>query len=170
MAGGFISVRLPERWFEWAIQCDGLHVAVAGDRRVVGFMGVTPPGDAGVEVSSLFGAMLALADVLEFDGAPISRQRFAFRGPVLIDESARGQGIYSAFNRACHEFYRDRYDVGVLFVARANQRSLHTTTRKLGATVLTEFTVDERDYYLLAFSFGSDPRDSEGPTILEGRS
>lgn len=152
-AEGFVSVLLTREWFESAIGCDGLHVAIDGGGSLVGLMGVTPPPSGDAEVSPVIRAMMGLAFELEFDGRTIAQQNYAFRGPVLIDASARGRGLYSAFNQVCHEFYRDRYDVGVLFVAADNPRSLHTTTTKLGATVLTEFAVGEKRYHFLAFRF-----------------
>lgn len=65
----------------------------------------------------------------------------------------RGQGIYTAFNTVTREAYRDRFDVGVLFVAADNPRSLHTSTAKLGAESLALFEVDGRCYHFLAYAF-----------------
>ena len=97
--------------------------------------------------------------MLQFRGTPIARRRWALRGPVLIDRAARGRGVYTAFNELTRAAYRGRYDVGVLFVAADNPRSLHTTTTKLRAEALAEFEVDGRRYHFLAYSF--DSRDDE---------
>lgn len=150
---GFVSILHARAWFDSAINYGGLHVAVRDDDSIVGFMAITPPPTIEVGLSPVIAAMCNLAAQLKFDGIPIGKQSYAFRGPVLIDKSTRGQGLYAAFNRICHDFYRDRYEIGVLFVASANPRSLHTTTTKLGATVLTEFEVDEQRYHFLAFRF-----------------
>lgn len=150
---GFLSMLLPARWFNDAIDADGVHVAEV-DGAVVGFIGMTEaPPRAEVRDQTITAAILDLARVVEFHGQPIAQQRFALRGPVLIDESARGMGIYSAFNAVTRAAYRDRFDVGVLFVSADNPRSLHTTTTKLGASPLADFTVDGRQYVLLAFEF-----------------
>lgn len=152
-SGGFLSMLLPADWFADAIAAGGIHVAES-DGRIVGFIGVTAaPARADVRDGTITAEILDLARVVEFNDAPIAQQRFAFRGPVLVDESARGRGVYSAFNAVMHEAYRDRFDVGVLFVSADNPRSLHTTTTKLGARPLADFTVDERRYVLLAFEF-----------------
>lgn len=102
--------------------------------------------------------LLDVAEVVEFLGAPIARQRWALRGPVLIETAARGRGVYTAFNRVTLAASRGRYDVGVVFVAADNPRSLHTTTTKLGATPLAEFDVGGRRYHFLAFSFDAPDR------------
>lgn len=153
---GFISVLHSAAWFTDTIGGGGLHVATS-DGAVAGFIAVTPPPSSDdPRLGLITRAVLDLAGRVEFGGAPIALQRWAFRGPVLIDTSLRGQGVYAAFNDVTRAAYRDRYDVGVLFVAAGNPRSLHTTTTKLGATVLADFEADGRRYHFLAYSFGDD--------------
>lgn len=153
-ADGFISILHPQEWFNLAVDCGGVHVAVADDAVVEGFIAVTPPPthlDPGS--SPIIRAMMELAATLEINCRPIGQQRFAFRGPVLIDRAARGRGLYSAFNAVTREAYRGRYEFGVLFVAADNARSLHTTTTKLGAQSLAVFEADAKQYHFLAFRF-----------------
>lgn len=153
-AKGFISNLQSTDWFTWAVDTSGVHVAVTDDDTVVGFIAVTdPPTDSRVVSSPIIAAMLDLADSLEFHGLPITQQRFAVRGPVCVDEAARGRGVYSAFNAATGAAYRERFDLGVLFVAADNPRSLHTTTTKLGAESLAVFEVNAQKYHFLAFSY-----------------
>lgn len=152
-ADGFLSVQHSAEWFESAVAAAGIHVAEI-DGRVVGFIAVTqPPPRAATQPGSFIRALLDLAETTSFHGCPIASRRFAVRGPVLIDESARGRGIYTAFNAAAREAYRDRFDIGVLFVAADNPRSLHTTTTKLGAEPLAEFEIGGRRFLFLAHDF-----------------
>ena len=156
-ADGFISVQHSPGWFAHAVDEGGVHVAVTPDGEVVGFIIVTaPPAGPASSLPPILAAMQELAQTLEFNGTPIARQRYAFRGPVCIAGEVRGQGVYSRFNAVTREAYRDRYDVGVLFVSADNPRSLHTTTAKLGARVLSEFHADGRRFNFLAFAFGGD--------------
>lgn len=152
-AKGFISSLQSQEWFAWAVDSSGVHVAVTGDDTVVGFIAVTDPPTGSQVTSPIAAAVLNLTETLEFNGKPIAQSRFALRGPVCLDEAARGRGVYSAFNAATQAAYRGRFDLGVLFVAADNPRSLHTTTTKLGATSLAVFDVDSRQYHFLAFSF-----------------
>ena len=153
-AGGFISTLHPVEWFTRAVDSTGVHVAISDDGAVQGFIVITtPPNPPEVDPSPIIRAMLELANTLQYNGRPIAQQRFAFRGPVLVDRSARGHGLYSAFNAVTREAYQERFDVGVLFVAADNPRSLHTTTTKLGAQPLTLFEADGRQYHFLAFTF-----------------
>ena len=150
---GFLSVLLSKEWFNDAVDAKGIHVAeVDGD--IVGFIGmIEAPSRTAVPDGTITAEVIDLTRVVEFNGKPIAAQRWAFRGPVLVDESARGMGIYSAFNAVMREAYGDRFDVGVLFVSADNPRSLHTTTTKLGARPLADFDVAGRRYWLLAFEF-----------------
>lgn len=151
---GFISILHPQMWFDLAVESDGIHVAVTDDGAIAGFIAVTPPPSPAVARSSpILQAMLRLAETLEFNGAPIAQQRFAFRGPVLIDKEARGHGLYSRFNAITRQAYADIFDTGVLFVSTENPRSVHTTTTKLKAESLTIFEVDGKKYHFMAFSF-----------------
>ena len=152
---GFLSMLLPADWFDDAIDGAGIHVATL-DGDIVGFIGVTePPSRDQVPDGTILAAILDLVGVVEFTGTPIAQQRFAIRGPVLVDESARGRGVYSGFNAVMRQAYRDRFDVGVLFVSADNPRSLHTTTTKLGAEPLADFEVAGHQYVLLAFEFSA---------------
>lgn len=150
---GFISIQHSAEWFAAAVATGGIHVAeIAGD--LVGFIGVAEmPRRAATQPGSFSRAMADLIEVTSFRGRLLASQRVACRGPVLIAEQARGQGIYTAFNAATREAYRDRFDVGVLFVAADNPRSLHTSTVKLGAESLALFEVDGRCYHFLAYAF-----------------
>jgi hypothetical protein len=158
-AKGFISILHSPHWFAAAIDSGGMHVAATAAGHIAGFIAVTDPPDRNTkDLPPIVRAMLNLADTIDVNGKPIAAQRWALRGPVCIDEAFRGCGIYGAFNATTGEFYRDRYDIGVVFVAADNPRSLHTTTTKLGARSLAEFEVDSARYHLLAFGFGdSDP-------------
>ena len=119
-----------------------MHVAVTDDDSAVGFIAVTDPPTR---------AQLGLS--LEFNGKPITQQRYALRGLVCIDEAVRGRGVYSAFNAATRAAYRERLDLGALFVAADNPRSLHAATTKLGAKSLAAFEVGSHRYHFLAFTF-----------------
>lgn len=153
-ANGFMSVLHPLEWFADMVAIGGIHVAVDEDEDVVGFMVVAPPPDrAETGLPEVVRKLLDLCATLEINGTPIAAQRFALRGPVCIAQEARGRGVYSAFNRAANDTYRDRYDVGVLFVSAGNPRSLHTTTAKLGAQPLAVFEAGGRTFHLLAFEF-----------------
>ena len=157
---GFISVLHSPAWFASAVDSGGVHVAVTEGGAVVGFIVITAaPDPSTAGLPAVVQKMIDLAETLDFKGKPIAQQRFALRGPVCIDKAARGHGVYSTFNSVTRQAYHDRFDVGVLFVAAGNPRSLHTTTTKLGAIPLAEFDADGRRFHLLAYEFGPGAED-----------
>ena len=151
---GYISVQHSQQWFTSAIATGGIHVATTDTGSLAGFIAITaPPSDTNATPSPILQAMVDLAQTLDYNGTPIAAQRYAFRGPVLIDEGARGHGLYSRFNAITRQAYADIFDTGVLFVSTENPRSVHTTTTKLQAESLTVFEVDGKKYHFMAFSF-----------------
>ena len=153
-AGGFISIRHSPDWFARAVDCGGVHVAMTADDRVGGFIAVlAPPLPTDPDLPPIVRAVIELAETVQMNGRPIAAQRYALRGPVCIGAELRGQGVYSAFNAVTRKAYRDQFDIGVLFVAADNERSLHTATDKLGAQSLASFTVDSSRFHFLAFDF-----------------
>lgn len=152
-ADGFISILHPPHWWDRVIEEGGVHVAIAGGE-VAGFMVViTQPDPNETGLPAVLREMLILTETVEMNGTPIARQRFAVHGPVCIAEEVRGQGVYSSLHAITQEAYRDRFDLGVLFVAVDNPRSLHTTGTRLGAQSLAEFEADGKLFHLLAFEF-----------------
>ena len=167
-AGGFISVLHSPGWFARVVDDGGVHVAVTPEGEVVGFIIISaPPDPAAAGLAPITRAMVELAETVQVNGAPIARQRYALRGPVCIAAEARGRGVYSAFNAVTREAYRDRYELGVLFVAADNPRSLHTTTVKLGAQPVAEFNVDGKRYHLMVFEFGGNSDAEAAPERSE---
>lgn len=153
-ANGFISVLHPPQWCTAVIADGGVHVAVTDSDEVVGFMAViAPPDPAEPGLPAVLKGMLDLTETLKMNGTPIALQRFAVHGPVCIAEKVRGRGVYSSLHAVTREAYRDRFDLGVLFVSADNPRSLHTTTTKLGAQSLAEFEADGKRFHFLAFEF-----------------
>mgnify|MGYP003442432480 FL=1 len=153
---GFMSVLHPPHWWARVIEGGGVHVAVTDDV-VAGFMVVIPPPDpTETGLPAVLKTMLDLTETLEMNRRPIASQRFCVHGPVCIAEEVRGRGLYSAFHEVTRLAYRDRFDLGVLFVAADNPRSLHTTTTKLGARSLAVFEADGKPFHFLAFEW--EPR------------
>jgi hypothetical protein len=154
-ADGILSIIQPEGSFERIAAAGGLHVAVDDAGAVVGFIVIAPPllvcqGSPPPIVER----MVALADTIEYRGRRISSYHLALRGPVCIDERFRGHGLYGRFNAVTKAAYRDTYEIGMLFVAARNPRSLRTTTSKLNATVVDTFEVGGESYHYLVYELG----------------
>ncbi|MGW4487313.1 N-acetyltransferase family protein [Amycolatopsis sp. NPDC004368] len=71
-------------------------------------------------------------------------------GPVTVAPSHRGQGVVRLLLAAVAEHLAD-HTAGVLFVERANEKSLAVHTH-LGMTHIGDFTHAEREYAVFSFS------------------
>jgi hypothetical protein len=77
-----------------------MHVAVADDDAVVGFVAVTdPPARSQVGLSAIIRAVLDLAESLEFNGKPIAQQRYASATTKL------GAKSLAAFEADSHTYH-----------------------------------------------------------------
>ncbi|WP_326834688.1 GNAT family N-acetyltransferase [Amycolatopsis rhabdoformis] len=71
-------------------------------------------------------------------------------GPVAVAPTHRGQGVVRLLLAAVAEHLAD-HSAGVLFVERANEKSLAVHTH-LGMTHLGDFTHADREYAVFSFS------------------
>jgi len=71
-------------------------------------------------------------------------------GPVCVDKSVRGAGVFEKiFHFALAEMAK-RYPIMVTFINKINPRSFQAHTRKTPLTVIQEFEFNNNHYYKLA--------------------
>lgn len=71
-------------------------------------------------------------------------------GPVCVDKSVRGLGVFEKiFSFSLAEMAK-RYPNMVTFINKINPRSFQAHTRKTPLTVIKEFEFNNNDYYKLA--------------------
>ena len=100
---------------------------------------------------SMFEFMIADLPNLEYLGQQLSTENSYQYGPVCIDKSVRGSGILEfLFDMARAEMSK-RYPILVTFVNKINGRSYEAHKRKLGLTVIQEFTYNGHEYYQLVY-------------------
>jgi hypothetical protein len=91
-----------------------------------------------------------LGSLVFLDKPLLPRQSFQY-GPICIDSSRRGTGLFPELFEEMRLEFSSRYPVGVTFINRINVHSYMAHTRKLGLTVIDEFEFSGRNYYGLAF-------------------
>lgn len=70
-------------------------------------------------------------------------------GPVCVDKSVRGSGVFeNLFNFALSEMSK-RYPILVTFINKINPRSFHAHTQKIKLDVIQEFEFNNNQYYEL---------------------
>ncbi|PKF63158.1 GNAT family acetyltransferase [Psychromonas sp. psych-6C06] len=71
-------------------------------------------------------------------------------GPVCVDKSVRGLGVFEkVFHFSLSEMAK-RYPIMVTFINKINPRSYQAHTRKTPLTVINEFSFNNNQYYKLA--------------------
>ncbi len=100
---------------------------------------------------SIFPFMLSRLTQLQYKGKQIPVENSFQYGPVCLDHSLRGSGVFSQLFATMRFHFASRFPIGVTFINRLNPRSLAAHTRKLDLEIIDEFEFEGRSYYSLAF-------------------
>jgi hypothetical protein len=100
----------------------------------------------------IFPFMVARFPQLSFQNSQITVDNSFQYGPVCIDRTLRGSGIFPQLFETMRSSFSSRFPIGVTFINKINHRSLAAHTRKLNLQVIDEFELDKNAYYSLAFS------------------
>lgn len=99
----------------------------------------------------IFPYMVSRFGSLSFLGGAVHPGQSFQYGPVCIESSLRGTGLFPKLFEEMRVEFSSRFPTGITFINRVNERSYAAHTRKLGMTVIDEFEFNGRNYYGLAF-------------------
>lgn len=88
----------------------------------------------------------------ELAGQALSTTNSCQYGPVWIQESKRGQGVFAALVSELKKQLNTSFPFMVTYVAADNARSLAAHQQKAAMTQIDQFRFEQRDYCLLATS------------------
>ncbi len=148
-ASGFLSARFNAEQFS-RMNHDACIIVAEHDDRIVGYACC-----ADVEYSRQFpilAAMIATFDRHTYLGNPLIDSRAVIYGPVCVDRALRGRGIFRQLIRGIKVELSGRFDVAVAFIAKVNTHSLTAHVDGLGMTTVGEFSLDGRNFWIIAFS------------------
>ena len=98
----------------------------------------------------MFAHMIKDLPNLTYQGLTLSTENSYQYGPICVDKSARGSGIFEAlFDFALTEMAR-RYRVLITFINKINTRSFAAHTQKVQLDILQEFEYNNNQYYEMA--------------------
>lgn len=72
-------------------------------------------------------------------------------GPVCVASRFRGQGVLPLLFEGVKREMRAEFEIGTTWINKANGRSMHAHTQKLGLVPLDEFDLNDNRFVLLAF-------------------
>ena len=101
---------------------------------------------------AIFPYMVSRFEQLAFQETQVTASNTFQYGPVCIERTMRGSGVFPKLIGTMRSSFATRYPVGVTFINKSNSRSLAAHTRKLDLKIIDEFEFNSNSYYSLAFS------------------
>lgn len=99
-----------------------------------------------------FAYMIERLSEFMFEDKTLTTQNSYQYGPVCIDKSVRGTGLFEQVFYASLASMRERYPVMATFINQINHRSYAAHTQKVPMTKAGAFQFNQNDYYLMACS------------------
>ena len=86
------------------------------------------------------------------DGQTLSTENSYQYGPVCVDRSVRGTGVFEEIFYASLAQMRSRFPIMATFINQINPRSYAAHTKKVPMTTAGTFDFNGNRYYLMALS------------------
>lgn len=102
----------------------------------------------------LFVYMIEHLQEFRFDGQVLTTENSYQYGPVCVDRSVRGKGVFEAVFFASLDSMRQRWPYMATFVNQINGRSYAAHSRKAGMATAGTFDFNGNHYYLMACATG----------------
>lgn len=100
----------------------------------------------------LFAYMIEHLPEYTLDGQKLTVQNSYQYGPVCVDKSVRGTGLFEQVFYASLASMKDRYPIMATFINQINGRSYAAHTKKVHLTTTGTFQFNQNNYYLMACS------------------
>jgi hypothetical protein len=145
---GFVTTPFTIEQVEKIIALDGLFIAEA-DHIIIAY------AFAGswdyFSQWAIFPFMLSRLKQLHFRGEAVTPENSFQYGPICIEQSYRGSGLFQKLFEAMRTGMRSKYPIGITFINKINKRSYAAHTKKLKMSTIDEFEFNNNNYYGLAF-------------------
>ena len=145
---GFVTTNMtPAQMTALIAEENGVTVALDGDK-VTAFAFAAP----WIFWSQwpFFQNMIRILGDYRFEGVTLTEENSYQYGPVCVDRSYRGRGLFERVFAASLRTMEDRYPIMATFVNRANPRSYAAHSRKAGMATPGTFDWNGSRYYLMA--------------------
>lgn len=97
----------------------------------------------------MFAYMIDTLSESNYQGYQLSLENSYQYGPICVDKSVRGQGVFEEVFFFALNAMKSRYPVLVTFINKINRRSYVAHTQKAGLEVTREFEYGANQYYEL---------------------
>lgn len=96
--------------------------------------------------------MIDILDRYQFEGVTLTTENTYQYGPVCVDRSVRGSGVFEQVFFASLAQMRSRFPIMATFINQVNGRSYAAHTRKAHMTEVGKFDYNNNHYYMMACS------------------
>lgn len=148
---GFVTTPFTVGQIEEIIALDGLFIAEK-DKKVIAY--AFAGSWSYFAQWPIFPFMVSRLEQLRLGSEKITPENSFQYGPVCIEKSYRGSGLFQKLFEAMRIGMSQQYPIGVTFINKINNRSFEAHTRKLKMEVVDEFEFNNNNYYGLAFRTG----------------
>lgn len=146
---GFVTTNFTEEQLEKLIVKErGVTIAKDGEGTVLAYA-MAAPWEFWAPWP-LFTCMIEKLPEFSLDGRPITVENSYQYGPICIDRSVRGTGLFEKVFCASLASMADRWPIMATFINQINGRSYAAHTRKVPMTTAGTFQFNQNDYYLMA--------------------
>ena len=98
----------------------------------------------------LFAYMIEILPQYTFQGITLTTENTYQYGPVCIDKSVRGTGVFEQVFDFSLASMKDRFPIMATFINQINDRSYAAHTRKANMTEVGKFDWGDNHYYMMA--------------------
>lgn len=145
---GFVTTAITDEQLKALIEEeDGVTVA-AEDGKILAFAFAAP-----WEFWKDWPFFVNMIDILPdytFDGTTLTEENTYQYGPVCLDKSIRGNGVFEQVFFQSLSLFKDRYPIMATFINQINPRSYAAHTKKAGMTEVGTFSYNNNNYYMMA--------------------
>lgn len=145
---GFVTANLTDKQLKALIVQEKGAVVAKKDNRVVAFA-MAASWDFWQEWPFSAKAVEKLTD-FSFKGRGLTRENCYKYGPVCVDKSVRGSGVFEKLFAGSLASMAMRYPVMVAFIDVLNKRSFAAHTRKVNMESVGMFQFKNSEYYVMA--------------------
>ncbi len=98
----------------------------------------------------LFAYMIERLEDYQLNGVTITKENSYQYGPICIDKSVRGTGVFEKVFYASLASMKGRFPIMATFINKINPRSYAAHTRKVHTTEAGTFDFNNNNYFLMA--------------------
>jgi hypothetical protein len=145
---GFVTTPFTIAQIETLLENDGVFVAEEAEK-IIGYC-FAGSWDF-FSQWAIFPYMVARFPDFTFQNQHLTVENSFQYGPVCIDESARGKGVFPLLFAEMRRKMAEKYPLGGTFINQINLRSVKAHTEKIDLEIVDEFSFNGNNYFTLAF-------------------